>query len=93
MRHFATLGIIGLVLGIVGGLFGAATWFAAGSLVFGVTMISAYGYALFNSEASEAVAPYEIGEASPEVAPAQAEEELRRKDRGTVPTSKMEDLR
>ncbi len=86
MRYVLFLGIAGLILGILGGLLGAATWFAAGTFVFGIALLSAYGYCLFSSEASETMEPYDIGEEPSGVAPAQAEEELRRKDRGAVRT-------
>lgn len=84
MRHLPVLGVAGLILGIVGGMLGGPMWFAAGTFVFGLAMLAAYGYVLFDSERSETMAPYDVGESPPDIAPAQAEEELRRKDRGTV---------
>jgi hypothetical protein len=86
MRYIPILGVAGLIIGILGGFLGAAIWFTAGTLVFGIALLSAYGYRLFNSEASETMEPYDVGEEPPAVAPAQGEEELRRKDCGTVRT-------
>ncbi len=83
MPTLVVLGIAGLVLGVAGGLFGGPTWLAAGSLVFGIAMIAAYGYVLFNGPAS-GIEPYHVAEEPPEIAPMQGETELRRKDRGTV---------
>lgn len=84
MRHLPVLGVVGLILGIAGGMLGGPIWLVAGSLLFGLALLAAYGYVLFESEHTETMAPYDIGEPPPEIAPAQAEEELRRKDRGTV---------
>ena len=84
MRTIVFLGIAGLTLGILGGFFGGPMWLAAGSFVFGAAMLGACGYAYWNSESAQVIEPYDIGEEPPSIAPASAEQELRRKDRGTV---------
>lgn len=88
MRTLGVLGIVGIALGIGCGVFGAPIEVTAVSFTFGVAMFFAFGHAMFEAFRTEAPEPYDLGEVPPHIAPAPAELELSRKDRGTIESKK-----
>ena len=81
MRPVVVSGFIALLLGAVASVAtGDMLWLGVGGLVLVGAIFAVGGHSLF--EAS--VEPYDIGEEPPPINPVTAENELRRKDRGSV---------
>jgi hypothetical protein len=89
MKVVAAVGGIGLIVGIVGGFFGSNEWLGVGSFVFAVcgTIISIYYFTRRGTSLEDFIVDAVETQASP-IDQRLSEQELRRKDRGTVPGPK-----
>jgi hypothetical protein len=87
MKAIVAIAVAGLVVGIVGGLLGNNAWFYGGEAVAFVGFLTLWLYSIWKRPQSivdldGATPDYE----TPAIDPARAEQELQRKNRGTVPT-------
>ena len=91
IRAIALVALIGFAVGIIGGLVGGGAWFHGVELVFFVGAVVVWLYSLWKRP--QGLDTLAMEDTPPEYDPppinvASAEQELRRKDRGTEPRAR-----
>ena len=89
MKAIIAIAVAGLAAGIVGGFLGHDTWFYGGEAVAFVVLLILWLYSIWKRPRSIVdVDADDLDDAPPAIDPVRAEQELQRKNRGTVPTPK-----
>ena len=89
MKAVVAIGTIGLMVGIIGGFLGGNEWLGVGSLIFtpcGI-ILSIYYFTRRGTSLEDFVVD-DVETQAPPIDHRLSEQELRRKDRGTVPKGK-----
>ena len=86
LSFVAVAGVAGVVAAILGGAFGLEVLFAIGATVAALCVAVLACYAVLRQrQVPYPFSDFEVGAEEPAIAPQTAEQELRRKDRGTIP--------
>ena len=89
MKAIIAIAMAGLAVGIVGGFLGHDAWFYGGEAVAFVSLLILWLYSIWKRPRSIVdLDADDFGDAPPAIDPTRAEQELQRKNRGTVPTPK-----
>jgi uncharacterized membrane protein len=89
MGVVVAIAVAGLLAGIVGGFLGSDAWFYGGQAVaFAGFVILCLFYLWKRPQAIVEIDAEDMGDEPPAIDPTRAEQELQRKNRGTVPVPK-----